>query len=613
MNYEERIEGILGQKFYENNDIDKICEFIKSQDRSLTLKKKGIEMLELRKYLKGLIDLDFEVKCENDTVNFLYDFAEFKKRIGESISPTISELNIPGTFLNSNFEFLSRLRNLSKLRINDYKSLSLDVMDYIEKNTNISEITMSYLSSEVKDGEKYFYINVDGEEINLYGNISLIEEKPKVFDVDNNSFEEEKKDKKYDRNVNAKIGALTSENIRRIFDSFKEDMKSIDRAINIECGKSVYNLNIKDGVVDLSVRDENLDNISMLYEELESYGLNVNHIAFYLRPNSNEKINYIDRDYKALDEISKKTSISVLDGVGLMQWDNFRGLVESMKWYREIISEYPLSPVEKLAFAYDILKTFEYNESSVDVSESRHPDLIINTGHIVCSGYTNMLKEIFRDLDPNVLVGSFGVTCYEKDNVTKRGGHSRAIVYVNDEKYGIKGAYALDPTWDSVMENGTEKIDRDYNALDLYKYFMIPFSDYNKVFPHDSNVNFFRGDINYLNENLSEQNIDKAISSVNTMEEISKGKRNSFLPQSFNTTGLFASDINDSFGSKGYNFILNMFKSKRVPKDKMMEIIRNVRMAEGYGKELIDAEMEKVSRIYDKTNISVDQLTGKLL
>lgn len=133
MNYEERIEEILGQKFYEKNDIDKICEFIKSQDKSLTLKKKGIEMLELRKYLKGLIDLDFEVKCENDTVNFLYDFAEFKKRIVESISPMISELNIPGTFLNSNFEFLSRLRNLSKLKINDYKSLSLDVMDYIEK------------------------------------------------------------------------------------------------------------------------------------------------------------------------------------------------------------------------------------------------------------------------------------------------------------------------------------------------------------------------------------------------------------------------------------------------------------------------------------------------
>ena len=163
------------------------------------------------------------------------------------------------------------------------------------------------------------------------------------------------------------------------------------------------------------------------------------------------------------------------------------------------------------------------------------------------------------------------------------------------------------------MENGTEKIDKDYNALDLYKYFMIPFSDYHKVFPHDSNVNFFRGDINYLNENLSEQNIDKAISSVNTMEEENKNKRSSFLPQSFNTTNLFIADINDTFGDKGYNFMLNMFKSKRVPKDKMMEIIRNVRMAEGYGKELIEAEMEKVSRIYDKTNISVDQLTGKLL
>ncbi|UKI58835.1 MAG: hypothetical protein L6V81_05665 [Clostridium sp.] len=47
---------------------------------------------------------------------------------------------------------------MSKLRINDYKSLSLDVMDYIEKNTGISEITMSYLPSEVKDSEKNIFI-----------------------------------------------------------------------------------------------------------------------------------------------------------------------------------------------------------------------------------------------------------------------------------------------------------------------------------------------------------------------------------------------------------------------------------------------------------------------
>ena len=44
-----------------------------------------------------------------------------------------------------------------------------------------------------------------------------------------------------------------------------------------------------------------------------------------------------------------------------------------------------------------------------------------------------------------------------------------------------------------------------------------------------------------------------------------------------------------------------------------MEIIKNVRQAEGYSMDLVDAEMEKVSRIYDKYNTPLDSLTGKML
>ena len=59
--------------------------------------------------------------------------------------------------------------------------------------------------------------------------------------------------------------------------------------------------------------------------------------------------------------------------------------------------------------------------------------------------------------------------------------------------------------------------------------------------------------------------------------------------------------------------MLNMFKAKRITKEQLMEIIKNVRQAEGYSMDLVDAEMEKVSRIYDKYNTPLDSLTGKML
>lgn len=45
----------------------------------------------------------------------------------------------------------------------------------------------------------------------------------------------------------------------------------------------------------------------------------------------------------------------------------------------------------------------------------------------------------------------------------------------------------------------------------------------------------------------------------------------------------------------------------------MMQIIRNVRLAEGYTKEQIDTEMEKVARIYNSFQTKADSLTGKML
>ena len=353
----------------------------------------------------------------------------------------------------------------------------------------------------------------------------------------------------------------------------------------------------------MDISDPNMNIASDLSKFFEKRGIKTNGVFVKVTKG------YAETNFDALDKLSENVEVRVrYDSATSSSYEEFRALSETMKWYRQIINDYPLSPVEKLAFAYDILKTLEYNETETeDKMESREPHKIVKTGHIVCAGYTAMLEEIFKEFEPNIKIGSFGVTCYDDDNETLRGYHSRAIAIIDDEKYGIHGAYALDPTWDSYKSNGREKLDSEYTALDLYKYFMIPFSEYRKVFEHDSDIKFFQGNLSYLNTNLSDESIDKAITTIDRQKEQKKGEL-SFTRKE----PLINYEIKEVLPNKSDQEIIELFKSKRIPNTTMMQIIRNVRLAEGYTNE-IDEEMSKVSRIYDKLTPEVDQLTGKVL
>ena len=83
-------------------------------------------------------------------------------------------------------------------------------------------------------------------------------------------------------------------------------------------------------------------------------------------------------------------------------------------------------------------------------------------------------------------------------------GHERVMVHIVDEKYGIDGFYALDPTWDCAknllrcitkdgeevlkMRSKLEESDtvlRAYSNLSLYRYFMVPGSRYPMVFENE--------------------------------------------------------------------------------------------------------------------------------
>lgn len=589
MTIDEIIEKTLGKRFYEETDIDEIISYLKTCTKKVTIKETGIEIGEILKEVKEGVKLDLSIKCENNTIIIPYGFKKLKEKILSNIPSSVTELSIPNSFMDSIREFY-RLNDLNKLTINSFGFPNEEDLEEIKENTNIKQIDYkSVFLSLIEEFKDLVMIEKDSRSFGYYKDIVLRQ---------NN----EEKDETKNEEITIYAGNITKDDLEKIYSLINEDLSKTNRKITIKGKDKKYSLTFIDGIVNISIEDENLNIANDFYEFFESKGIKVNSIFLNLIINYKKSVNYIDQNYEKLDKLNQKVEIRVRqNGLDASNWEDFRSLTETMKWYRNIIKDYPLSPVEKLAFAYDILKTFEYNETkNNDTMESREPYKIIKTGHIVCAGYTAMLEEIFKDFDENIKIGSFGVTCYDDNDKDIIGAHSRTIAIVDDKKYGIKGAYALDATWDSYKKEGTKKLDSEYTALDLYKYFMVPFSNYKKVFEHDSDIGFFKGDIEYLNTNLTEENINKEIASVNEEKESLKKKP------------LFNYEITDILKGKKEKEILELFKAQEIPFDKMMQIIRTVRIAEGYKEEELDREMEKVSKIYSRY-YPQDSLTGKML
>ncbi len=112
-------------------------------------------------------------------------------------------------------------------------------------------------------------------------------------------------------------------------------------------------------------------------------------------------------------------------------------------WVNEIKSarrkDKELSPYEKYLYAYDIVTKFSYNEEEKGQNNdiSRHLITILTGDKIVCAGYANLLSELCNRL---------GLSCYTQ-GVNKN--HAICYVRIDDDKWGIHGIYASDPTADS--------------------------------------------------------------------------------------------------------------------------------------------------------------------
>lgn len=146
-----------------------------------------------------------------------------------------------------------------------------------------------------------------------------------------------------------------------------------------------------------------------------------------------------------------------------------------------------LSPFEKYIYAYDIVKKFKkYKEHKKDKMKARRIYDILNNNYMVCVAYSDLLGDLLDKLgiENMELHAEVGLQPYKASTQLKKkykekwkeidqqeknklideqrnfipdswGAHSRRIVHIVDEKYGINGLYFSDPTWDNDLENNS--------------------------------------------------------------------------------------------------------------------------------------------------------------
>lgn len=586
MNIDEIIENVLGEEFESTNKdtYENIITFLRNLNDKFILIEDEISLDDLGRVLDENEKIDLSISYDENTLKTIYVFKELNDLIINNLPRSIKSMTIPVDFVSNNLEALKEFKSLEEISFNSYRFLTSEELKFLSENTSIKRINFGGYIFNTENYKGSIFISTSG------GNKILFDDIVINNDNENSNIKENTLEVKSINNFNI-------EDLDKVFPYIKSDINKV----KIKSNTGEYSIDISGKDISIEVTDPDMNISAYLFNYFKNKGYNVNDVCFCLTDFMRNPVvkDYTDFDYSLLDSLSTLVNFKVnYEGnTKTSSYDDFKGLVMSMKWYRSLLNDYDLSPVEKLAFGYDIMKTFEYKEATnEDVFESREPYKIIKTGNIVCVGYTNMLAAILKGTE-GISFTDFSVSCYKEDDKTLSGYHSRGLVKVDDDKYDIHGVYVVDPTWDSYKKNGNKRLGNDYTALDLYTYFLISPEDYKKVFPHDSVPNFFKKDYEYLNLNMD--NLD----SYNELSDKDFTDKDLFT---FNFKELFDSSVSNERK-------LEYLKGKKLNKKTIMEIVRNTRLAEGFSKENVDKEMDKILEYYNKlSNLEIDSLTGKI-
>lgn len=488
---------------------------------------------------------DLGITYDKGEINVLIFNKEFYYDTRDYIPKTITKLEVPCDFIDYDIDFLKTFTNLSTLKITDYANLTEEQIIFLSKNTSIKEINSHciYNYNDYYKTEGFSYCS-SSKKFLSYKDLII----------------------QSDEMTSSDYMEINLHDITLIENIFKYNGNKIKKTTKIKLNDgSFIDIYLKeDNIIDnIKVETNNTNNITYIFDFLTKKGYKIEKITYDIKDKT-----YYDKDFSSLESVASNTNLYIKYGpTDYAIYDEFAGLQETIKWTTQIINGTNLSPVEKLMFAFDFMKTFKYNESLNEKMDSREPHRILETGNIVCVGYSRFLQEIVENLNIGIKIGDVGVNCYDK-NGNNRGGHARNIVKIDDDKYNINGIFILDSTWDSVKHNN---IPTDYNALDLYRYFLVPAEDYKNIFPYDTIPTLFKL---HLNEKL--EDYEKPFSE---------------------DTSLYQHALENSLKEKMEDEEIKKYLSVSRPSlAQFKEILYNVRLAEGYSKEEAMKDVEKVVR-----------------
>lgn len=269
--------------------------------------------------------------------------------------------------------------------------------------------------------------------------------------------------------------------------------------------------------------------------------------------------------------------------------DNNLGLVEASEYLKgtriirnivENVKKLTDSPLEQTMLVYDLVRNKKYKkeEKVIEKYDSRSTIRALLYDNRVCLGYANIFSSICSELNIRNRI------IYLK---TENSGHARNILYINDKKYGIEGAYYFDSTWDS------KKQEDDNAYLSSYKYFaktkeeIEKYSDYSLK---KEDLNSYIESFSYFNETfdidfeemLEEKGIEnipiEILRTINSMSVLIRNKK------VFNSVKLYLRNFDgiNIDNLKEITSYLTCCFINPIPGEQFIQLLYNVRKLEYY-------------------------------
>ena len=520
------------------NTISNTSEITITIENSQT--KDSIELKKDKSYIPSLI------KIENNKIITKYISKEFIELILNNLSENIEIINVPGEFVQYP-EVLGLYPKLRDIRITNYYELNSNEVMGIKEYTNINSIESFNFKKLI---EKYelnaLYYDGKIQEIKLLNGDLTITNPNKRYNIICHNF--------IIPSIYNNIDAVIKYMIENDIDS--KELQYFN-AISTTTNEDYISCNNDDDAIEYYGDLEELKN---MIEKMKSLNFYPSYIIL--------KLENKDYDYRLLKGIKYPILIDYGERY-TATIEEFIAMRETINYFKNLITSQNLSPLEQVTYAYDIIKSFEYKEGQ-SPEDSRTLHNIVRSGNIVCVGYALFLKQVLREL--GFKIEDYSVNAKNEYNqYGKNNNHRRNIIRIDDDKYDIHMIAACDPTWDSYsVENNNNRFTNENsamlgNATNLLSYihFLVPKKEYEYVFNDKETPSMFK----YPPELIS-KNFD-------------------YLPKYSTANENFddAMIYYQSLFEKGESELIKQYiDADRPSYEVFKEILKNVKLAEGYGK-----------------------------